>query len=94
MDEAGGGGADGRRIRGKLWRHSCGYPLWAQVGAWFEPVPGWETVGMQRCVLVSYRSAVAGSSDILLSHCPGCGKRLRLWWPVPENREEAGNSGL
>ncbi|HLI08566.1 MAG TPA: hypothetical protein VKV40_18535 [Ktedonobacteraceae bacterium] len=72
-----------RGASGKRWRHSGGYPLWAQVGLRLEPLEEWETTGMERCVVVSYRSAVVGTSALLLFHCPGCGRPLRLWWSLP-----------
>lgn len=56
---------------GKLWRHGCGYPLWATVRG---------RVG--DAVVVEYREGRTGVMSLPLYHYSRCGKLLRLWWPV------------
>ena len=54
-------------------RHGCGAPLSVEVLAILE-----------EAVVVSFRSAVRGASDLPVYHCPGCGRVLKLWWTPEE----------
>ncbi len=57
--------------RRKQARHGCGYALWVEAI---------NCVGDS--VIVDHRSAEPGALPLVVWHCPGCGAKLRLWWPV------------
>jgi hypothetical protein len=61
------------RPRKRRVRHGCGSPLLVEVLAILE-----------EAVVVSFRSAVRGASDLPVYHCPGCGRVLKLWWTADE----------
>ena len=58
---------------GKVVRHRCGYALSTRL------IGAAEWVGQ---VVVEYRAG--GGMGPVVYMCPGCGKPLKLWWPVPE----------
>ncbi len=60
----------------KQVRHSCGYPLQAEVLSQFDPLDDGGTVQVGVVVVVNYR----GLDGVLTWVCPRCGKPLKMWW--------------
>ena len=63
---------------GKVVRHRCGYPLSTRL------IGAAEWMGQ---VVVEYRDG--GGMGPVVYLCPGCGKPLKLWWPVPGEVSQA-----
>lgn len=58
-----------------MWRHRCGYQLWAVV---------LDRLGAH--VVVNFRDGSCDGMVVFL--CPGCGGELQLWWKDAEWRGE------